>query len=358
MNPSPYPDEFQVDTSAARPLNAAEALNHLQDIWGMQALLRRVSRTAYELKCKAEDQNDAEQKKTREVIKTTVTVIDELRRLVEDARRNLAELEAPAAAPEPTVPATPAPLTDAPAVVATVVVPPADPAAVAVAPAVAALNPPVAEDPNTGGFWGWIGALLRPQASQVPTEAIPPQIQTPAEEAASRTDLKSVPQETTDLKSVPQEGRTDLKSVPQETTDLKSVPQEGRTDLKSVPQETTDLKSVPQEGRTDLKSVPQDDSPPPLTAAQVAREWFDAFGRLVTWAIRELESRDVYHVPLIGEDLRTAKLEDGQAIKRWVAVKNQATDGRLVVAKEIRGLWVARWGGKLIPVQNGEVLVS
>jgi hypothetical protein len=61
-------------------------------------------------------------------------------------------------------------------------------------------------------------------------------------------------------------------------------------------------------------------------------------------------------VPLLGKELKDLSFE-GQSVKAWVSVKNKPRGNNLVVTEEIRGLWVAKRGGQLVPVQRGEVLV-
>lgn len=87
-----------------------------------------------------------------------------------------------------------------------------------------------------------------------------------------------------------------------------------------------------------------------------ASDWLGAIQRHLRSTIQQLERHEIYHVPLVGNDLRELSFQ-GQALKQWVAVKNRPRGDKLVVVKEYQGLWVGKIDDKIIPLQRGEVEV-
>jgi hypothetical protein len=96
---------------------------------------------------------------------------------------------------------------------------------------------------------------------------------------------------------------------------------------------------------------------PEKPADDLANTWLEAIARHSAAAIQRLYDHDVFNIELLGEDLRELEFE-GHDVQRWVGVKNRpTTEGKLVVRKEIQGLWVGRIEGQLVPIQRGEVVV-
>jgi hypothetical protein len=93
----------------------------------------------------------------------------------------------------------------------------------------------------------------------------------------------------------------------------------------------------------------------PTAAKDDRAEWFDVFQRIIAMATDKLEAMDVACVPLLGQDLQALEYE-GQPVLRWVSVKKRTSENRLIVTDEILGLWVGKIGGKLTPIQRGEVI--
>jgi hypothetical protein len=89
----------------------------------------------------------------------------------------------------------------------------------------------------------------------------------------------------------------------------------------------------------------------------LADDWLIAIERHVASAVQQLETREVYYIALHGQDLREIEFE-GQSLKPWVAIKNRPTSERLLVIEELRGLWVGRLEGRVVPIQRGEVRVE
>lgn len=232
--PPGCPPEFDVDTAGAAPVNDAATLNRLHDLLMMRDTLVQVARKAYEVQTKAEEKVQGAQRQTRKMLQTTVGIIDELRRLVADAQRILAQ---PGEGGVPRGESAP----------------PAQPK-----PAIA----------GGGGWFGWLVPWSRGTAP--------------------------------------------------------------------APKETAPAR--------------------PSASPAGAGDWLGAFDRLLAFAMNKLEDLKIHHVPLLDQDLKTLAFE-GQPVKGWVAIKNQAQDGRLIVKREIRGLWVSGQGKAMEPVLKGEVLV-
>jgi hypothetical protein len=238
--PPDCPPEFDVDTSGGAPLDDKATLNRLHDLLQMRDILTQFARKAYDAQTRADEKVQTQQRQTRKVLQTMVLVIDELRRLVEDARRNqpLQETMADAEEPESSGP-RPGEKSTA--------------EASSCEPSLAGPRP-----------WWWpFGGGRSSEPSAAPSREGP---------------------------------------------------------------------------------------------ANGTNEWLNAFCRLLGLALNKLESLEIHHVPLLGQDLKTLTYE-GQSVKSWVSIKNRAEDGQLVVKEEIRGLWVSRHANQVTPVLNGEVLV-
>ncbi|OHB83162.1 MAG: hypothetical protein A2V98_05755 [Planctomycetes bacterium RBG_16_64_12] len=214
---SGHPQEFEVDTSGARPLDPADGSIHLEQLLGFRDWLTRRERELSQQKRDADESHQTQRGQSLKIAATAVGIVDELRLLLADARRNLAE---------------------------------------------------------------------RKPGSQTEQE------------------LKE-------------------------------------------PEKTTRRPGLL--GR--LFARRQSDTPPSGSAP-----WLLTFERLAATAINQLESQRIFHVPLRGQDLRDLSFR-GQQVKRWVAVKNRPRQDKLVVTKEMRGLWVGELEGRLVPIQRGEVMV-
>ncbi len=91
--------------------------------------------------------------------------------------------------------------------------------------------------------------------------------------------------------------------------------------------------------------------------ADAWQDWLTAFERSVRSAIDRLDQIGMHHVPLIGQDVRVLKY-NGRSMKRWISVKNPPSGEKLLVVKEMSGLWVENQGGDVALVQRGEVMVQ
>src|SRR5215467_8607389 len=87
MTPTPIPEEFNVDTTEARPLDPEEARNQLEALCDLRGLLDRRCGDWYRGSVEAKNQ----ERQQRAIVQLTVGIVDELGRLVEGARRGLGD---------------------------------------------------------------------------------------------------------------------------------------------------------------------------------------------------------------------------------------------------------------------------
>lgn len=100
MTDSPIPDEFRLDTTGAEPLGRGDLRDQLDELWSIRPTLTKLHRDLYRIGREAEDTIQKRDALRLEAIRSAVDVLDEFRRLLDDARRNLQAAPAPPA-PEP-----------------------------------------------------------------------------------------------------------------------------------------------------------------------------------------------------------------------------------------------------------------